>query len=37
MRGEPTFEARLWAITTRVWIAVAIAAFGLAVRAVIRK
>ena len=37
MSGEPTFESRLWVLTTRIWIAVAVAAFALAVKAVVRR
>lgn len=37
MSGEPSFEARLWQISSRLWIAVAVAAFGLALRALVRR
>lgn len=37
MRGDPTFESRLWALSSRIWIAVAVAAFALAVKSVVRK
>lgn len=37
MIGDPTFESRLWVLSSRIWIAVALAAFALAVKSVVRR
>ena len=37
MQGDPLFEAKLWRLSSRVWIGVAVTAFALAVQAVVRK
>lgn len=37
MSGEPTFESKLWVLSSRIWIAVAVAAFALAIKTVVRR
>jgi hypothetical protein len=35
--GDPVFEARLWVLSKRIWIAVAVAAFAFAIKSLVRK
>lgn len=37
MIGDPTFETRMWILSKRIWITVAVAAFAFAIKALVRR